>query len=119
MLYIVFGTTQARHFGSRIIADLCSPPKATATSTKLELGFRMISAGITEIGPQGHEDTDVPTFWLLLYYCCFFLATKEDVPPAPAAVGWHRPALMEGLCLSFVAQDKFQWRGLVAWGGRF
>ena len=33
---------------------------------KLEHGFRMTSAGIPYTSPSGHEDIDVPTFWLLL-----------------------------------------------------
>ena len=33
---------------------------------KLEHGFRRISARIPYTLPQGHEDNDVPTFWLLL-----------------------------------------------------
>ena len=32
----------------------------------LEHGFRMISAGILYVFPQEREDSDVPTFWLLL-----------------------------------------------------
>ena len=35
---------------------------------KLEHGFRMISAGIPCALAQGHEDNDVPAFWLLLQY---------------------------------------------------
>ena len=57
---------------------LKSFPKATATSCqtystytanprKLEHGFRMISARIPYTLPQGHEDNNVPTFFLLLY----------------------------------------------------
>ena len=34
---------------------------------KLEHGFRRISARIPYTLPEGHEDNDVPTFWLLLY----------------------------------------------------
>ena len=34
---------------------------------KLEHGFRRISARIPNTLPEGHEDNDVPTFWLLLY----------------------------------------------------
>ena len=33
----------------------------------LEPGFRMIRAGIAYTLLYGHEDNDVPTFWLLLY----------------------------------------------------
>ena len=33
---------------------------------KLEHGFRMISAGAPSALPSGHEDNDVPTFWLVL-----------------------------------------------------
>ena len=32
---------------------------------KLERGFRMNSAGIPRL-PEGHEENDAPTFWLLL-----------------------------------------------------
>ena len=40
---------------------------------KLEPGFRLIGAGIPNMLPQGHEDTDVPTFRLLLrgFMVCF------------------------------------------------
>ena len=34
---------------------------------KLEHDFRSISARIPYTLPRGHEDNDVPTFWLLLY----------------------------------------------------
>ena len=34
---------------------------------KFEHGLRMIHAGIPYTLPLGHEDNDVPTFWLLLY----------------------------------------------------
>ena len=34
---------------------------------KLEDGFWRINAGIPYTLPYGHEDIDVPTFWLLLY----------------------------------------------------
>ena len=34
---------------------------------KLECGFRVMSAGIPYTLPEGHEDNDVETFWLLLY----------------------------------------------------
>ena len=37
-----------------------------ANPRKLEHGFRRISARIPFILPEGHEDTHVPTFWLLL-----------------------------------------------------
>ena len=40
-------------------------PAPLIISGKLEYGFRMISAGSPL--PQGHEDIDVPVFWLLLY----------------------------------------------------
>ena len=33
---------------------------------KLEHGFGMIRAGIPYTSPSGYEDSDVPTFWLLL-----------------------------------------------------
>ena len=33
---------------------------------KLEHGFRMINVGIRYTLPSGHDDNDVPTFWLLL-----------------------------------------------------
>ena len=38
----------------------------TVEARKLEHGFRRISARIPYTLPQGHEDNDVPTFWLLL-----------------------------------------------------
>ena len=38
----------------------------TANPRKLEHGFRRIVAGIPYTLPAGHEDYDVPTFWLLL-----------------------------------------------------
>ena len=34
---------------------------------KLEHRFRMILAGIPYAFLYGHQDNDVPTFWLLLY----------------------------------------------------
>ena len=34
---------------------------------KLEHGFRRFGARIPYSLPEGHEDIDVPTFWLLLY----------------------------------------------------
>ena len=34
---------------------------------KLEHGFRTISAGISYTLPEGHEDSDIQSFWLLLY----------------------------------------------------
>ena len=34
---------------------------------KLEHGFRRFGAGIPYSLPEGNEDIDVPTFWLLLY----------------------------------------------------
>ena len=39
----------------------------TANSRKLEHGFRMISARFPYTLLEGHEDQNVPTFWLLLY----------------------------------------------------
>ena len=39
---------------------------------KLEHGFRRISARIPYSLPSGHEDNDVPTFWLLLYSAMAF-----------------------------------------------
>ena len=42
------------------------PQSSTVNPRKLEHGFRMISSGIPSKSPEGHEDNDVPTFWLLL-----------------------------------------------------
>ena len=38
----------------------------TVEARKLEHGFRRISARIPYTLPKGHEENDVPTFWLLL-----------------------------------------------------
>ena len=40
---------------------------STVEARKLEHSFRRISARIAYTLPKGHEDNDVPTFWLLLY----------------------------------------------------
>ena len=39
----------------------------TVNPRKLEHGFRMIRARIPYTLPLGHQDSDVPTFGLLLY----------------------------------------------------
>ena len=39
----------------------------TVKFRKLEHGFRRFGAGIPYSLPEGNEDIDVPTFWLLLY----------------------------------------------------
>ena len=43
---------------------------------KLEHCFRRISARIPYTLPYGHEDNDVPTFWLLLYQGPTLLPTQ-------------------------------------------
>ena len=40
--------------------------KRRVEARNLEHGFRRISARIPYTLPSGHEDNDVPTFWLLL-----------------------------------------------------
>ena len=42
------------------------PKPHTVNPRKLEHGFRRIGARIPYTLPSGHEDIDVPTFWLLL-----------------------------------------------------
>ena len=63
---------EAWNFGLQVLLvgfGLFPTEEAIVNPRKLEHGFRMISAGIPYTLPQGQEENDVPTFWLLLYTC--------------------------------------------------
>ena len=88
-----------------------TPKLPIVNPRKLEHGFKMTSAGIPYVLPEGHADIDVPTLWLFLplesrewkngsnssYNCTPFLhslltKSKSYCKPSPEYTAvWARP----------------------------